>query len=422
MSKPVVHIVGAGLAGLSAAVRLAEKGRGVVLYEAARQAGGRCRSYYDSALQMVIDNGNHLMLSGNGAALDYLRRTGGLRAVRIAPRAEFPFADLAAGERWTLRPSMGPLPLWLFDRSARVPGTGWRDYLGLLPLTLRRREGRVDESLECVGPLYERLWRPFLLAALNIEPAEGSARLAGRLLRESLARGGSACRPVVAEGLSAALVEPAIETLAARGAFVRLDHRLRAIRFEGERAAALDFGDALETLGPGDELILALPAPVALDLVPGLVAPTEHRAIVNAHFKMAPPPGAPPLLGLVNATAEWIFAFKDRVSVTISAADRLIDKSREELAELIFADVAKAYKLAQPLPPWQIIKEKRATFAASPAQNALRPGPRTRFANVTLAGDWTQTGLPATIEGAVRSGYGAALIAAENCAAAAKQA
>ncbi len=155
-------------------------------------------------------------------------------------------------------------------------------------------------------------------------------------------------------------------------------------------------------------MILATPAPVAQDLIPGLIAPQSFRAIVNAHFKIAPPQGQPAILGVVNGTIEWIFTFPDRISITISGADRLLDAGREELAARLWAEVARALDLDRPLPPWQIIKEKRATFAATPQENARRPGARTAFSNLTLAGDWTATGLPATIEGAVRSGYRAA--------------
>jgi len=114
------------------------------------------------------------------------------------------------------------------------------------------------------------------------------------------------------------------------------------------------------------------------------------------------------MLGLVNATAEWIFTFPDRISVTVSAADEIVDLDREELARRLYKDVAKALGLPGELPVWQIVKEKRATFAATPEQNVLRPGAQTQWKNLLLAGDWTKTGLPATIEGALRSGQHAA--------------
>jgi uncharacterized protein with NAD-binding domain and iron-sulfur cluster len=117
--------------------------------------------------------------------------------------------------------------------------------------------------------------------------------------------------------------------------------------------------------------------------------------------------------GLVNATTEWLFAFEGRLSVTISAADRLMDIPRAELAQTIWNEVAKATGIAADLPPWQIVRERRATFAATPAENAKRPGARTEWKNLFLAGDWTATGLPATLESATRSGHRAAELAKE---------
>ena len=155
--------------------------------------------------------------------------------------------------------------------------------------------------------------------------------------------------------------------------------------------------------------MLAVPPRPAAALMPGLKTPTKFRAIVNAHFRFDPPPGAPPILGVVGGLVEWLFAFPQRLSVTISNGDRLVDMPREELAQAIWRDVCKAGGVqGEPLPPWQIVRERRATFEATPEQNALRPGPVTAYKNLFLAGDWTATGLPATIEGSVRSGDRAA--------------
>jgi uncharacterized protein with NAD-binding domain and iron-sulfur cluster len=117
------------------------------------------------------------------------------------------------------------------------------------------------------------------------------------------------------------------------------------------------------------------------------------------------------MLGVIGGTAEWIFAFDDRISVTVSCADAIVDQDREALAATIWADVVKALNITAPMPAWQIVKEKRATFAATPAQDARRPQQKTRWRNLFLAGDWVQTGLPATIEGALRSGETAAALA-----------
>ncbi len=406
-----MHVIGAGLAGLSAAIRLAEQGRAVAIYEAAGQAGGRCRSYYDAGFGAVIDNGNHLLLSGNDAAIRYLSLIGGADKLQGPAKAEFDFADLATGERWTLKINEGRWPSWLFDPERRVPGTKPLDYLGAAPLMWAGARKLVTDILPDNGPLYDRLWQPLMLAALNTDPREGSARLAGAVMRNTLAKGGAACRPLVAEGLSAAFIEPALPYLGERGGTIAFGQRLREIEFASGRVSGLKFGGGEIPVRDGESVILAAPPWVAQSLLPGLSAPNEFRAILNAHFSVAAPPRFPPILGLIHGTVEWIFAFPGRLSITISGADRLIDRPREQLAAELWRDVAAVTGLKAELPPWQIVKEKRATFAASPEQDALRPDTKTKWRNLFLAGDWVQTGLPATIEGAIRSGERAARMA-----------
>ena len=405
-----VHIIGAGLAGLSAAIKLSARGVGVVVHEATAFAGGRCRSYYDASVGMTIDNGNHLLLSGNRAALEYLREIGGTDRLVGPDHAEFPFIDLKSSERWTLRFDDGRVPFWIFDRNRRVPGTRALDYLSLLRLLFAAPGQPVGKVIACEGVLYKRLVEPLLLAALNIDPPLGSAKLAGAIIRETLAAGGLSCRPLIArEGLGETLIAPALATLQQRGATMRLEHQLRAIQFGAGRIEALEFAGETIALAAGDAVVLAVPPYIAASLVRGLEVPTEFRAIVNAHFRVEPPPGQPRIIGVLNSTTEWIFAFPGRLSVTVSAGDRLIDTPREELAKTIWAEVASVACLpADPTPPWQIVRERRATFAATPEQDAKRPGAATSWQNLVLAGDWTNTGLPATIEGAIRSGNRAA--------------
>jgi hydroxysqualene dehydroxylase len=408
-----VHIVGAGLAGLSAALKLSARGERVIVHEATAFAGGRCRSYHDATLGMTIDNGNHLLLSGNHATLEFLRGIGATERLVGPPAPDFSFVDVASGQRWTLRINGGRLPWWIFDPARRLPGTRALDYAPLARLLWARSGKSVGETIPCKGLLYQRLVEPLLLAALNIDPPQGSAKLASAVIRETIAAGGRACRPLVArEGLGSTLIEPALETLQRRGATVRLEHQLRGLRFGAERVEALDFGKETIVLTADDAVILAVPPYAAASLVRGLEVPSEFRAIVNAHFRIEPPAGAPPILGVLNGTVQWIFSFPGRVSITISAGDELIDAAREELAKTIWGDVARVTGLPPALPPWQIVRERRATFAATPAQDSKRPGAKTQWRNFALAGDWTNTGLPATIEGAIRSGNRAAALIA----------
>jgi squalene-associated FAD-dependent desaturase len=414
--QKTVHIIGAGISGLSAAVRLANANYRVHVHEATQQAGGRCRSYFDAATNLTIDNGNHLLLSGNHHALAYARSIG-TEAGLVGPKcAQFPFVDLKTGQRWQLDLGDGRLPLWVLDKARRVPDTGLLDYLALMPLIWAGQGKLVGDAIPCKGTLYDRLVQPLLLAALNVDPPEGSAGLAGAIVRETLLAGGVACRPLIArEGLSAVLVEPAIKLLQSKGASIRFGHELRAFGMSADRIGELKFGDDTVAIEPGDAVVLAVPPRPAAALLPGLKTPTKFRAIVNAHFRFDPPAGLPPLLGVVGGLVEWLFAFPQRLSITISGADRLVDLPREELAQAIWRDICKAAGIAADLPPWQIVRERRATFEATPEQNALRPGAVTDRKNLFLAGDWTDTGLPATIEGSVRSGDRAAdLVLARN--------
>ena len=413
-----VHVVGAGLAGLACALDLSRRGRRVTLHEAAAQAGGRCRSYHDPTLGRVIDNGNHLVLSANHATLGYLAEIGAADTLIGPERAVFPFMDLASGERWRVRPNRGPLPWWVLVRGRRVPGTRLRHYLSPLRLARARRGETVLDRLDRRNPLYARLVEPLAVAVLNTAPADGSAQLLWSILIDTFGRGAAACRPLIAgESLSASFIEPALARLATASAAVRLGSRLRGLAFAGTRVDALDFAAGRIEIGPRDSVVLAVPPATAAGLVPDLSAPRESRAIVNAHFLVSPAP-APladaPFLGLIGGTAQWLFLRGEVASVTVSAADSLAERPNDEIADRLWADASRALGLAgAPVPPVRVINERRATFAQTPVEVARRPRAATAWENLWLAGDWTDTGLPATIEGAIRSGQRAARLSAE---------
>jgi len=409
MTAERVHVIGAGLAGLAAAVACAEGGGPVTLYESSGHAGGRCRSYCDGELGCRIDNGNHLLLSGNTAALDYLDRIGARDTVERPAEAKFPFIDVANAERWILWPNRGRLPWWILSPRRRVPGTSAADYLAALSLRRAGSAATVAETLGGNPILYRRLWEPLAVAALNTAAEVGSARLFGSIVAETLGKGGTACLPLVPrEGLSESFVDPALAALGQRGVEICFGVRLRELRFAAGRVCELIFDDRAIAFEHGEHVVLAVPAPVAARLVPGLVVPDAYAPIVNAHFRCRAPAGAPLLIGVVGGTAEWIFRKRDVLSVTVSAADRIVDSSAEQLGALLWRDVALAYRLpAQKTPPVRVLKERRATFLASPDQLRRRPPTRTQWPNLLLAGDYVDTGLPATIEGAIRSGFAA---------------
>jgi squalene-associated FAD-dependent desaturase len=415
MSRRVI-VVGAGIAGLAAAVEAQRRGARVVLHEAAPHAGGRCRSFFDAKLGVTLDNGNHLLLSGNQSTMAYLRAIGATGTLIGPTQPEYPFFDVATGDAWTVRMSPGRLPRWIFDAETRVPGTQPADYLPYLPLFWAKPGRTIEESVRRKDRVWSLLVRPLLRAMLNADPSEASAELAAGLLRETVAQGGQACRPLIARsGLSHAFVEPALRLLQYGGAEIRLGSRVAGIGVSGtdskERVSSLAFEGAAEpvTLGTGDGVVLAVPPDAARRLVPDLTAPDASRAIMTVHFAVDAPTGFQPLTCVVNGMSDWIFAADGRLSVTLASAGRWLATPHEELAQAVWLETAKAVRMpAVPTPPWQVVAEEHATFAAVPSQEGLRAATRTRWHNFTLAGDWTATGLPATIEGAIRSGQKAA--------------
>ena len=404
-----VHVIGAGMAGLSAATALAAQGHRVVLYEAAKWAGGRCRSYHDAALGCRIDNGNHLLLSGNRNTMAYLRRIGADGTLTGPDRPIFPFIDLVSGDTWTLRLNRGRLPWWILHRDWRVPGTNARDYLALRRLERAAATDTVAGMLGGLGTLYDRLLEPLAIAALNTKPETASAAPLAAVVRESLARGGAATIPRMPKiGLSESLVDPALAFLRANGTELCFGARIAGLTMTDARVTGLVGPNVDEIVGPDERVILATPPWVAADLLPGLTVPDAHEAIINLHFRAGIDPGPAGFYGLIGGTAEWVFEKSEVVSVTISAANDRLEQDTDRLAAEVWSDLRRGFGLPRAMPKWRVVKEKRATFAATPEQLARRPGSRTRFVNLHLAGDYTATGLPSTIEGAIRSGESAA--------------
>ena len=171
-----VHVIGAGLAGLSAAVALREAGQTVTVLEAGPVAGGRCRSYFDRELGLRIDNGNHLLLSGNRSAFAYIDTIGARPTLAMPAEPMFPFVDLGNGLRWVLRPNLGRIPWWVLSRKRRTPGSHATDHLALLRLRRANNDATVAASLRH-DIFYHRLIEPLAVAALNTPPDIASARL-----------------------------------------------------------------------------------------------------------------------------------------------------------------------------------------------------------------------------------------------------
>ncbi|MGB9152794.1 MAG: hydroxysqualene dehydroxylase HpnE [Alphaproteobacteria bacterium] len=411
MTNRHVHIVGAGMAGLSAALQLALSGEKITVYEAAPFAGGRCRSFLDRELGCRIDNGNHMVLSGNVAVQDYLYLSHALDTMGGPGAPIFPFIDFGNGERWTIKMNKGSIPWWVFSKNRRVPGTKVIDYLSALPVLM---SGATDTlaMLNKQNPLYRRFWEPFIIGALNTEPDIASAQLLRNIFVQSFGAGGAACIPMIPKiGLSESFVTPCLNVLRQNGAEIKYYHRLRSMLWEKDSVRELDFNGTVIEIGPQDWVILALPAWFMRELLPEVPTPTDFRSIINAHFRVDAPDDGVGFTGVVGGHSEWIFVRNGMASVTISCAERYSDIPVRDMATLVWKEVAQLLHLDPTrVPQHRIFLEKYATFAATPEQNIRRPTSYTGWQNLALAGEWTATGLPSTIEGALRSGMKAAQV------------
>ena len=403
MKRPTVHVIGAGASGLSAALHLAATPQAdIVVHESAEQAGGRRRSFFDDATGMTFESGASVVLSSWRYVLGLIEAIGARDQWRYAAPGGVAFADMASGERWTLRPNRGPIPWWILDPRRRAPRTRLRDYWPAARLGRAPASALLSDYAPSVGPAAERLWRPFALAVLNTDLERASARLAAAALGETRLGGARPLTP--AHGFERAFVEPAAKALRRRGVAIRFGRPLAALDLSGERVAGLEFEHDGVDLKPGDGVILATPPEVAAALAPGLSAPQEFNAAIFAHFAIFPPPGAPPILGLVNGAFHWMFCGEDRISVAIRDAGAAMERPREELAADLWREVAALTGLSDAPPAWRIIRQAHATFAATPREDALRPSCQTPWRNLFLAGAYVQNGLPDTLESAVRSG------------------
>lgn len=401
-ARGLVHVVGAGIAGLAAALLLAEKGVPVALHDAAPVAGGRARALPDGT-----DNGTHALLSANRAALSFLGRIGA-RAAWIEPEPDgLPVLDLADGSARRVALSVGG---WL--RGHAPDGLSAGGLLALLRTALPGRDATLAERFAAHPRLLRGFVEPLAVAALNTPVAEASSGLLGAVLRRA-ALPGAARLLVAREGLGPDLIDPALAALAARGVLPRLGARLRELRHDATAATGLRFQDIDLTLAAGQRVLLALPPWEIARLLPGIPAPDAFAPILNLHF--ARPAEAPVrFLGLLGGFCQWVLLRPAGISVTVSAADAESDEPTESLAPRAWAEIrrlADAFALPGPWPdappPCRAVKERRATPRHRAGPRALPP--RQPLANLALAGDWTDPVLPATLEAAIRSGEDAAM-------------
>jgi hydroxysqualene dehydroxylase len=398
----MIHVVGAGVAGLVAAHALATSGRPVTLHEATPGAGGRARALPDGT-----DNGTHALIGANRVALKFLDAIGA-RDGWVEPEPDgLPVLDLEDGS--ARRVALSPLGWWRADR--RPAGVSPGAVAAMMRMAIPLPDRPISDAMAAHPGFLRGFVDPLTIAALNTPAREASSRRMGQVLRRLGAPG--ATRLFVARrGLGPDMVEPALAAITKAGGHYIPDNRLRRIEQTGGRATALHFHEGSVSLGAEDRVVLATPPWEGTRLLTHVDAPAAHAPIVNLHFARTGP-GPVRFIGLLGALCQWVLVRPEGVSVTVSAGDAEAGEDADTLAPRAWAEIlqaARAFALPgdwpEAAPACRVIKERRATPRQRPG--AIPRPKRLHLANLALAGDWTWPHLPATIEAAACSGQAAA--------------
>jgi squalene-associated FAD-dependent desaturase len=417
-------VVGGGFAGLAAAARLAEAGVSTTVLEAAPRLGGRAASHHIG--EGFRDDGPHVLMGCYKNALGFLDRIGSSNLVARPARLRVPFANLS-GDRFLLAAANAFYPFDLYFGLRRFAALNARDRRRILSLGLRLPAIDADRmrGLSALGWLrgarqtpraIEALWEPLGLAALNrsLDAADASALIP---VLKKIFLGGSRAATIALPRVpfETLYCEPTRRFLAERGGAVETNERATRLLFEGERAVGVETARGTRRLA--DAIILALPAHALASVggaeraLGGEVPALRYSAIVSGYYDIDDAPFEEPFFGLLGARTQWVFRRPEGLATTTSDANDLADAAPEDIAEAQLDELRRAFGVKRSsVKGYRIFKDRRATFSPDAETLAKRPPTETRLGNVFLAGDWIDTGLPATIEGAALSGERAATL------------
>lgn len=430
-------IIGGGFAGLAAAVDLAAQGQKVLVLERRSFLGGRAYSFTDKTTGAVIDNGQHLLMGCYHHTLNFLGKIGALDKLKFQPNPHVDFLHDIEGHTSFQCPNL-PAPLHLVAGLARLQSIGWNDWLRALRvgLSLQLMNGNrakladvtVREWLNRLGQsaqMQRRFWDIVALATLNETPERASADMFARVLKQAFLHTKLDSTMVISRvGLSDLYTTDARAFIEARGGAVRLNAEVERVEFSGTRVAGLRLRDD-EWLA-AERVISAVPyfalrrmlAPEVLTASPSLSRLPELKSapIVSINLWYDRQVTELEFVGLLDSPIEWVFnknaiagepvSKLQHLALVISGAHEAARQPKEELIALAEREMERFFPAARRAKPAHafVIREYDATLSHTVGVARLRPSQRTEFENFYLAGDWTDTGLPATIESAVWSG------------------
>jgi hydroxysqualene dehydroxylase len=438
MKERHVVIIGGGLAGLSAAVELTSVGIPVVLFELRQQLGGRTYSFFEPKTTSTVDNGQHLLMGCYSATRKYLKLVNAEQYFSLQSSLEIPFLS-SGGANSVLHCPNAPAPLHvalgllsfhvlplkdrfkLFTVAQEILTTSPEKEKTLDRLTVDEWLSQLRQPEAC----RKYLWDVITIGALNNHPTNVSALMFFRILRAAfLGKKENASLMIPRIGLSDALIQPAQKFIQERGGQIHTGVGVRNIRLEGNmvRSVRTTAGDELEA----PCIISAVPWYALPQMLPQISCTLQASPIIAIHCWFDRQVTNLDFSALIDTRIQWLFnkgSHKDEngqtiqhLSFVISGAQDSVEMTKEELLRITLDDVCQLLpdsKNAQLLHS-VVIKEKRATFTPSPGLETIRPTAQTEYDNLFLAGDWTATGYPATIEGAVLSGQTAAALAAKR--------
>jgi squalene-associated FAD-dependent desaturase len=435
-SSSNVLVLGGGLAGLSAAVRLAEGGRKVTVLEATKAPGGRARSFPDAATGRELDNGQHLVMGCYRETLAFLRTIDSTDGIYFQKDLSVRMVK-PGGQRLSLDCPPLPAPLHLAVGLLKMRGLSLLDKAAAMRagLVLRGEVKRPDDNETCdswlrrlgqTPTLRNAFWDPMIWGTLNDDPLVSSAAMFTAVLERAFLSTRDASRLGVPKvPLSRLYVDQSLAYLRARGCEVRLGEPVRALDVTGTQVSGVTLKSG-ETLR-ADAVVAAVPPHAFLDLLTGTwpahpvyqdIARLRTSPIVNLWFTTDRAPFDEPFIGLVGGPLHWMFNRSQiegsvggevLLNCTISGARACIDDPPEALQDLLRAELERYFPGRVPqIRQFRAIKEKRATISHAAGSYHWRPETLGPIRGLYLAGDWTRTGLPATIESAVQSGHDAA--------------
>jgi len=439
MTARQVIIIGGGFAGLAAGVELSERGAAVTLLERRGHLGGRAYSFIDQQTGDVVDNGQHLFMGCYQQTIAFLKKIGCFDRLAFQDRPRVDFLDRQQGYTSFECPRL-PAPLHAVAGLLRMRGLTLGDKLGVVRVGRAiQRNGQsnapqtVKEWLARLGQserIRERFWYPMAIATLNEDPQVASAAMLKVVLKEAFGGGRKATSIGIARvGLSELYTEGATRFIEARGGTIKTNATVERLVIEGRRAVAVELksGERLAA----DAVISAVPHAAFLKMLPEELRAGEFAAIerlraapivsINLWFDRSVFDRQ--FAGLIGTRSQWLFnknlivkptESSHQLAVIISAAHDFVDWTKEQLVEMALGELHELLpeSRAARLLHSRIVKEREATLSHTVESDSLRPGPRTSIDNLILAGGWTATGLPDTIESAVLSGHTAADILA----------